>query len=109
MKKLLYTTTAVACAALLVAVLWAPAAPVSAQGKPEGTPGQGPDSTPARALLFPSDGSSLSGSCSIDCGDGRTFETDADSTIECACDCASVCGGTCEATNGEEVRTCSAT
>lgn len=109
MKKLLYTTMAVVCCTLLIAVLWAPAAPASAQGKPEGTPGQGKglEPAPAVALLFPGDG--LAGSCSIDCGNGQTYETNAGSVIECACDCASVCHATCEATNGTETRTCSAT
>jgi hypothetical protein len=49
----------------------------------------------------------LAGSCSIDCGDGRTYETDAGTVIGCACDCADVCGGTCEATDGSQTRTCS--
>lgn len=90
----------------LALVTFLPSAPVSAQE--EETPGPKAILTLQEDIFGNETNESLN-SCSIDCGDGRTFETDAGTVIGCACDCASVCGGTCEATDGRETRTCSAT
>jgi hypothetical protein len=61
---------------------------------------------PANALLTGGEFTKLAGSCSIDCGDGKIRTTDADTVIECACDCSSVCHDECEATDGSTTRTC---
>lgn len=108
MKKVVAVTLAVFAASILVPMLAGPAEVAVAQGRPAetGPPAdKGPDGGQAllEALGF------AGGSCSITCNNGNTYETDADSTIECACDCASICGGTCTATDGQETRTCSAT
>ena len=62
------------------------------------------------AFLTPTEDKSMveSGTCSFSCG-GNTYSTEAGSLIQCACDCASVCGGTCTASDGSSSRTCTAT
>jgi hypothetical protein len=56
--------------------------------------------------IFGNEVNETTNSCSIDCGDGRQYDTDAPDPISCACDCAVACGGTCEVTDGTETRTC---
>lgn len=109
MRKVVVVALGVFAASILFTMLLGPAEVAVAQGPPaeSGRPDDPGRPVGGQALL---EALGLAGgSCSITCNDGGTYETDADSTIECACDCASVCGGTCTATNGDEVRTCSET
>jgi len=93
MKKVLRLCFAVLCLAMVVAQ-------TASAEKPQ-------KKHPSMAFLTGGGMTRVAGSCSIDCGDGTTHETDAGSVIECACDCASVCHATCEATDGSTTRTCS--
>jgi hypothetical protein len=46
------------------------------------------------------------GTCSITCSNGQTYDTDATTVVGCACDCADVCGERCVATDGTQTRQC---
>lgn len=112
MRKVVVVALGVFVASILFAMLAVPGAPAVAQDKPDPTEDPGKSEAPSTAVLGPSLPWMLAGSCSIDCGNGDDpVTTDAGSTIECACDCAQVCGTACEATNSEtgETRQCEAT
>lgn len=100
MKALLYTMTAVFCALFLAAALWVPATPVEADPPVDHVTPRGHST----ALVLPGN---LAGTCSITCSDGDTTETVAENAGDCACDCADYCGGTCTASGGGQVATCS--
>jgi hypothetical protein len=106
MRKAVSLSTFLVLLGLLL-ILVAPAAPSFAQGNFDNMSKQNMSKKGAplsHALVNPL---LDSGSCSIDCGDGSHYDTDAGTVIGCACDCAAVCGGTCEATDGQTTRTCS--
>ena len=95
MRKGFYLSTILVCLGLAVVVLL-PASPVMAQGKPPAADNNEP--LAFGTLVFDDDaedGKVAPGTCTFTCPDGGSHTTNAGSTIQCACDCASVCGVTC--------------
>jgi len=92
MKKLLYTTTAVVCSALLIAVLWAPAAPAAANGKDETT-------EPALAYSLEVFGEEAPLTCSITCSNGDTATKTVGTRGGCLDACEDFCEETCHLVN----------
>jgi hypothetical protein len=91
MKKLLYTTMGVICSALLIAVLWAPTAPASAQG----TSVKDPSNTDSASVVaFELFGEETALTCLITCSNGDY----ASKTVETRGGCLDACEEFCEET-----------
>jgi len=92
MKKLLYTTTAVVCSVLLLAVLWMPTAPAAAGEKGEPT-------APASAISFQILGEDAPLTCSITCSNGDTASKTVGTRGGCLDACEDFCEETCVLVN----------